>query len=1811
MSNIDERVVKMEFDNKAFEKNAGETMSTLDKLKDLLKFDNVNKSFDKLTKAANKVDVSNVSDGIETVNAKLSTMQVVGYTAISNLTNSLVNFGKNAVGKTFGQVVQGGINRAFNIEQAKFTIEGLGKDFVQLKEDINYAVSGTAYGFDEAAKAASMMAASGIEAGDQMKASLRGISGMAAMTGDSYSNIADIFGNIAGKGKLTLQEVNRFATRGINVAAKLAEQFETTEEVVREMVSKGEIDFQTFAKAMDDAFGEHATEANKTFTGVMMNIKATLSRIGEAFVHPLMETNEKDALLLQTYKALNPELVKLAQNSNKAFENNVKARTSLNNAVKDSGKIFGITNEEIKFLVDNNKKAYIKSIKDYEEYAGYTNKQLAEVYKKDQKALTKALSENADYAGKTRKELQDILATGEQQFIEQVKQMDKYSHLNDDQLHNLYEKYTGFQYNITTVLQAFKRMLGTLESAVTSSKFLSLFTEMMSKASEALSLFFNAVAASFTVLKDGTHGLEVTYEKIVNGITKKSTRVVTAEKLWKRFADSIGMTKIDMDNLRDTFSGLSSIVKFFGDIIGSIFKVASSGTGILTSILSVILSITGTIGRLVTGIYNVIDSTKVIQTIASVIHGALSLIIGSLKAVVNAVVEIITKITDNPVFDVIIHLLQTVGSEFAVLFNSIYDVISHIIYLFTVPFKAAGVAMESTGNIITTVLGGIANILWFLDDVLVKSIDFVNSFISNFIDLNKVLKLGNNFADLFKNGFDFSNLFGEKNKGKTDIFGGISKGISKSGGGFLGVLSFIGNAITKAIKKIDFKKIGAIVSNGFKFVADAFLIGLGVLITIIEGLGKVLGSIDYIGIAKGFGAAIGKLAEAMATIIIAVPSFIAGAISEMIKSIPSLETIADKIGEALGNMLANGVRLVLKVIPLIIRIFWNALKVLSTKLPGIIGEFGKELNNIFGNVFTKLLDSMKKISFKDILQALNAAIFYKFLYEAIKLLKVIRQSIDLVGSISRFFSGLGKAARDIGAGIKANLKAQAILMIVGALAALVAMAYVLSKIPTKDLIKGGLAISLFGLLLYEFMKHVNKLGNLDTGMERILAQLSIFLVALTLLVGITALVSKCKTLGQGLAALLYIATGLAAFTAVIGKMKVNVAQFQKISKAYIALSAALLVMAVGLRIIATANPANAIASAVALGIVMSLLATSAILISKFASPEVMKAFSLFGPAILMIAGGLAILSVFNFSTIMGSALAIVAVLSALVGAAALVGNFAPISVGLTALSAAITAFGTAVLMVGGGVYLFVSAMQTLAMLGQSGGLEGLKNSVQSLADCIPILLKGVGDGILILVDTVAQGSARLADAILLILQNILIRLLSAAEMFVDVGIKIITTLLDGILANITKVAATAILIITAFLDVIANNMVPIVESGVNLMVNFINGIANAINTHGEAIWAAVMNLIGQIINLMLTGLQMVVKEIPFIGDDIAKGLDTAKGAIESLFGDGTVAKDAEKEMSAAASAVDKETKSAANSSNKNLSAISKGAKKSAKDTKGSYKGVGKSIVKEFKAVGKGADLSKQMPKMGKETINAYQESIKKNAKPEAGKKAGEKVADGMKDADYKGSGTYAVTGFVNGASSQDMLTKAYNAGYKLGDKADQGIRAALREKSPSKKTEEAGMFAGKGLVNGMAEMAMKVYRAGAAMGSSALEGLRSSMSKMNLDSIDSSPTIRPVLDLSNVKMGVDSINSMFGNSPYALSLAGNMNITSHYDDLQEQNRMQSKNMDKLVSAIADNGLDPDLVYAAVREGAADATLRLNLNGRELSRGLKDLGVKFR
>lgn len=302
---IDQKVVEMRFDNAQFEKNVSTSMSTLDKLKQSLNFDGAAKSFENIDRAANNVSFDKIASGVEALQNRFSTMGIVGMRVIGNMTDSMIGFVKKGINFVTDSIVQGGKKRAMNLENARFQLQGLLKDEAAVQaimKNVNDSVDGTAYSLDAAAKVASQYAATGMRAGDKMFSALRAVAGVAAMTNSEYEETGEIFTTVAGNGRLMGEQLNQLASRGLNAAATLATYLNKSESEVREMVSKGKISFETFAAAMDDAFGEHAKKANETFTGSLSNVKAALARIGALFISPLIEQNGAFVKLFNTLR---------------------------------------------------------------------------------------------------------------------------------------------------------------------------------------------------------------------------------------------------------------------------------------------------------------------------------------------------------------------------------------------------------------------------------------------------------------------------------------------------------------------------------------------------------------------------------------------------------------------------------------------------------------------------------------------------------------------------------------------------------------------------------------------------------------------------------------------------------------------------------------------------------------------------------------------------------------------------------------------------------------------------------------------------------------------------------------------------------------------------------------------------------------------------------------------------------------------------------------------------------------------------------------------------------------------------------------------------------------------------------------------------------------------------------------------------------------------------------------------------------------------------------------------------------------------
>lgn len=304
-SQIEERIVSMRFDNQQFEQGVKTTMSTLEKLKESLKFKNSASGVESVQKNLNSINLNAAISGLDNFKVHMSGLEVFSKRIVENIADSVYK----AIAKikapltgVLNQIKTGGENRAQNIAQAKFQLEGLNVAWNDIEKDISFAVNNTAYGLDSAARIAAQLSASGIQIGDDMSHALRAVSGLAAMTNSTYDDIGRIFTQIAGAGRLYTQDMLQISSRGLNLAAALGDQLHKSESEIREMVTKGQIDFKMFAEAMYTAFGEQAVKANETYNGALSNTKAALSRLGADIATAKFEA------LRQVFVAIIPKL---------------------------------------------------------------------------------------------------------------------------------------------------------------------------------------------------------------------------------------------------------------------------------------------------------------------------------------------------------------------------------------------------------------------------------------------------------------------------------------------------------------------------------------------------------------------------------------------------------------------------------------------------------------------------------------------------------------------------------------------------------------------------------------------------------------------------------------------------------------------------------------------------------------------------------------------------------------------------------------------------------------------------------------------------------------------------------------------------------------------------------------------------------------------------------------------------------------------------------------------------------------------------------------------------------------------------------------------------------------------------------------------------------------------------------------------------------------------------------------------------------------------------------------------------------------
>lgn len=201
-SNVDERVVKLSFDNKKFEENVNQSISTLDKFNDQLRFDNV-------------------SDGTARVEASFSAMEVAIFTVINRITNGIIDLGVQLVKSLsvdnittgwvkFGQKTTSVATLAAqNIKIAGKSIDDYTQRIDVVNEQLqklNWFTDETSYNFTDMVDNIGKFTAAGRDLDESVKA-MEGIATWASLSGQNAATASRAMYQLAqalGKGNIQL-----------------------------------------------------------------------------------------------------------------------------------------------------------------------------------------------------------------------------------------------------------------------------------------------------------------------------------------------------------------------------------------------------------------------------------------------------------------------------------------------------------------------------------------------------------------------------------------------------------------------------------------------------------------------------------------------------------------------------------------------------------------------------------------------------------------------------------------------------------------------------------------------------------------------------------------------------------------------------------------------------------------------------------------------------------------------------------------------------------------------------------------------------------------------------------------------------------------------------------------------------------------------------------------------------------------------------------------------------------------------------------------------------------------------------------------------------------------------------------------------------------------------------------------------------------------------------------------------------------------------------------------------------------------------
>ena len=351
---VDTRVVRMEFDNRQFEKNIKKTSASLENLK-------------------RNLDFKGVGDGIDEIKLKISALNIATTTFIANISNRIVNMGVMLVKSLSVDNIASGWNKfgektisvatmmAQKIRVAGQEITDLGEKTKVVDEQLELLTwfsDETSYSFNDMVNSVGKFTAAGQDLDVSVKA-MEGIATWAALSGQNAQTASRAMYQLAqamGKGKIQLMD-----WRSIQNANMDTEEFRevvlSTASAIGELTKEGDkFVTKTGKKFTQSQFTEMLQEGWFTSEVLVKSLGKYSAAIDEIY-----EISQKEGLLAsEVVEKYGDQLDAFGV---KAFKAAQEARTFLDviNAIKDAvtskwmttfENIFGNREEAVKLWSD-------------------------------------------------------------------------------------------------------------------------------------------------------------------------------------------------------------------------------------------------------------------------------------------------------------------------------------------------------------------------------------------------------------------------------------------------------------------------------------------------------------------------------------------------------------------------------------------------------------------------------------------------------------------------------------------------------------------------------------------------------------------------------------------------------------------------------------------------------------------------------------------------------------------------------------------------------------------------------------------------------------------------------------------------------------------------------------------------------------------------------------------------------------------------------------------------------------------------------------------------------------------------------------------------------------------------------------------------------------------------------------------------------------------------------------------------------------------------------------------------------------------